>query len=268
MVQRLEWTGDLIAKFWDGVAQTPLSDRSFAGSAAAAVADIATRFMPSGAQCLDFGGGNGELCEELLRRGLRAAIYEPSRGHGQQVERRLDGRPGFLGLNPAGEQIFDAVFCLEVYEHVPDAVMPGFLAQLASLVRPGGLLLLTTPNQEDLDANGVYCPTCDSYFHRWQHLRSVEPEHLLHTMAQAGFSCRWLGLVGFETPEKVRHLARTGLRGPWWRRAARWARDDLGLPLPGAAKPVLADQRAVDITLGTESNIVYVGERMSQERPA
>ena len=266
MVKRLEWTDELIARFWDGVAETPLGAQlSFAGSGAAAIADIAAHFIADGALCLDFGGGNGELCEELLARGYRAGIFEPSGGRGGVAGHRLDGRAGFLGFNQnADETLYDAVFCLEVFEHVPEPVMPAFLAQLSGLVRPGGTLLLTTPHRENLDANGVYCPNCDSYFHRWQHLRSVAPEEVLSAFAEYGFNCRWLGLVGFEQPAEVARFARGGLRVPWWRRLARWARDDVGLPLPGAPKSLLAGVHAVDITLGSESNIIYVGERQSE----
>ena len=40
---------------------------------------------------------------------------------------------------------FDAVVCLEVVEHVPDAA--AFLKVCAALVRPGGLMLLSTINR-------------------------------------------------------------------------------------------------------------------------
>lgn len=266
MAKRLEWSTELIAKFWDGVADTPLGSQiSFAGSSASAVADIAARFVAPDATCLDFGGGNGELCEELLDRGHRAGVLEPSAERGGIASHRLDGRAGFLGLNPATPpEGFDAVFCLEVFEHVPDLMMPAFLDQLTGLVKPGGILLLTTPHREDLDANGVYCPTCDTYFHRWQHLRSVTPEQVLAAFADRGFCCRWLGLVGFERPSQVARFARDGLRPSWWRRLARFARDRLALPLPGTPKPVLAGIRAVDITIGSESSIVYVGQRYQE----
>lgn len=265
MVKRLVWTQELIDQFWDGVAETPLSTQlSFSSSTAAAIADIAQNFIEPNGYCLDFGGGNGELCEELIARGYRAGIFEPSLGRGQQANHRLEELPGFLGLNPTATDGYDAVFCLEVYEHVPDAVIPAFMLQLAELVRPGGLLILTTPNRENLDDNSVYCPVCDSYFHRWQHLRSVDPESLMTLLGDNGFRCRWLGLLGFEAPSSVSALARSGLRLPVWRRALRWLRDGLGLPLPGEPKQVLANERAVDITLGSQSNIVYVGERLSE----
>ena len=46
----------------------------------------------------------------------------------------------------AGEaEAFDAVVCLEVVEHVPDPA--AFLKACAALVRPGGLMLLSTINR-------------------------------------------------------------------------------------------------------------------------
>lgn len=44
----------------------------------------------------------------------------------------------------------DLVTCLEVVEHLPPDQAPAFLAALRALVRPGGKLLLTTPNRVSL----------------------------------------------------------------------------------------------------------------------
>ena len=41
-------------------------------------------------------------------------------------------------------EAFDVVYCSEVIEHAPDANR--FAASLASLLRPGGVLYLTTPD--------------------------------------------------------------------------------------------------------------------------
>ena len=45
-------------------------------------------------------------------------------------------------FHPGGD--FDLVYCSEVIEHVPD--VGHFVRQLAALVAPGGVLLLTTPD--------------------------------------------------------------------------------------------------------------------------
>ena len=92
----------------------------------------------------------------------------------------------------AEERLFDAVVCLEVVEHVPDA--GAFLATCAALLRPGGLMLVSTINR-----------TLKAYV-----LAIVGAEYVL----------RWLP-VGthqwerFVTPEELaRHLKAAGLGAP------------------------------------------------------
>ena len=63
-------------------------------------------------------------------------------------ERALDGRPEFIQTSgfglpfPAGS--FDLVTSFQVLEHVPDAT--AFLRELARVLRPGGIVILATPN--------------------------------------------------------------------------------------------------------------------------
>ena len=63
-------------------------------------------------------------------------------------ERALDGRPEFIQTSgfelpfPAGT--FDLVTSFQVLEHVPDAT--AFLRELARVLRPGGTVILATPN--------------------------------------------------------------------------------------------------------------------------
>ena len=48
-------------------------------------------------------------------------------------------------LRGAGRASFDAVLLLEVIEHVPD--VPAFLKAVAPLVKPGGVMILSTLNR-------------------------------------------------------------------------------------------------------------------------
>ena len=45
----------------------------------------------------------------------------------------------------AAGETFDAVVCLEVVEHVPDPA--AFIATIAQLIRPGGMLVVSTLNR-------------------------------------------------------------------------------------------------------------------------
>jgi hypothetical protein len=69
------------------------------------------------------------------------------------------------------------------------------------LTAPGGLAMFTTPNTEDLSRNSVYCPFCDSEFHRVQHVRSLTPGSLQDFLVSAGFDvlfCDGLDFANFQ----------------------------------------------------------------------
>src|ERR1700760_1864402 len=53
---------------------------------------------------------------------------------------------GLLEDLPADAGPYDALLAGEVIEHIPLAAVDGFLAMAMSLLKPGGKLLLTTPN--------------------------------------------------------------------------------------------------------------------------
>ena len=106
----------------------------------------------SGLQIADIGCGGGLLCEPLARLGASVTGLDPAaetiraaeaHASGQGLE--IDYRTGRAeALAEAGLQ-FDAVLAMEVVEHVPD--VPVFVRLVGDLVRPGGLLILSTINR-------------------------------------------------------------------------------------------------------------------------
>lgn len=103
--------------------------------------------VPRGGRHLDVGTGNGDGTALLGRRGVRAVGLEygfksallAARG-GSSIAR---GDARRLPFAPAA---FDSVTCLDVLEHVP---RPGeALGEMARVLRPGGALILQTPNRE------------------------------------------------------------------------------------------------------------------------
>ena len=115
--------------------------------------DAKTRTPLAGKRVLDMGCGAGLLAEPLARMGgsvtgVDAAVENiaVARDHAAQSGLVIDYRAGEIDA-VAGEQ-FDLITCLEVVEHVADPA--NFVAGLASLLAPGGLLILSTPNRTTL----------------------------------------------------------------------------------------------------------------------
>lgn len=83
-------------------------------------------------------GGNGSPFQHML--GEPVIVVDPSLPAGQSIEtyaRKVELE--YLDYHPA-----HAVFCISTIEHVPYAGLPSFFKALAAVLRPGGLLFLTT----------------------------------------------------------------------------------------------------------------------------
>jgi 2-polyprenyl-3-methyl-5-hydroxy-6-metoxy-1,4-benzoquinol methylase len=109
-------------------------------------------FLPvPGERVLDVGCGAGVFADRLAAAGCEVVGVDANAA-AVAYARRTFARPGLrfqLGLLdeldlPAGA--FDAATCLEVVEHVHPPQVAALLADLRRLVRPGGRVLVTTPN--------------------------------------------------------------------------------------------------------------------------
>jgi len=105
-----------------------------------------------GISIADIGCGGGLLCEPLARLGARVTGLDPAeetiraaRAHAQaqglDITYRAERAERLVELN----EKFDVVLTMEVIEHVPD--VPTFIAMVAKLVSPSGLIILSTLNR-------------------------------------------------------------------------------------------------------------------------
>jgi 2-polyprenyl-6-hydroxyphenyl methylase / 3-demethylubiquinone-9 3-methyltransferase len=107
----------------------------------------------TGARALDVGCGGGLLSEALSRKGARVTgidlapgMVEVARLHAAEEGLGIDYRVAAAEeLAASGVQSFDVVTCMEMLEHVPQP--DHMLATLATLVRPGGSLFVSTLNR-------------------------------------------------------------------------------------------------------------------------
>jgi 2-polyprenyl-6-hydroxyphenyl methylase/3-demethylubiquinone-9 3-methyltransferase len=105
-----------------------------------------------GLKVLDIGCGGGLLCEPLSRLGATVTGIEAAaesiaiaKSHAREMGLNITYRTGVPEDLVTKGETFDALINMEVIEHVAD--VDGFLDACCALVRPGGIMLLSTLNR-------------------------------------------------------------------------------------------------------------------------
>lgn len=220
------WTPERIARFWDANTAGEASQADYfshhAGPAILRAVERSTALR--GRRVLDYGCGPGHLLGHLIARGARVLGLEFSPASVAAVARRFEGDPCFRGVVlatslpsalPPGEE--DVVMLVEVVEHLDDASLHATLDEIRRLLAPGGRVMITTPNDEDLTTNTLVCPECSAAFHRWQHVRSFTLTGLVRLLSEHGFrqvECRTTLFADLAPAARLRRLARRALGRP------------------------------------------------------
>ena len=212
-----------------------------------------------GKKLLDLGCGSGEF--PLRMRGLgwtvAGAETDPAAAKFAREKYGIDVRAGDVFNAGFAEKSFDAITLSHVIEHVPDP--RAAFAKIASLLTPGGLVSVVTPNQHSL------AHRC--FGSAWRGLEV--PRHFqVFSSASLGRAAKAAGL----RVRELRTVARTA-RKIWWesRRLARAARGgalDLGTfdEVPGGAEKLRgllfqAAEEAGSRALGWGEEILLIAER-------
>jgi 2-polyprenyl-6-hydroxyphenyl methylase/3-demethylubiquinone-9 3-methyltransferase len=150
-----------------------------------------------GLSLLDIGCGGGLIAEPMARLGASvvgadasATNIEVAKIHAAQSGLAIDYRATTAEAIAEGGETFDVVLALEVVEHVSD--VPFFLTTCAHLVKPGGLLLVSTINRT-MKAMGLAIIGAE-YVLGWlpkgthQYDKLVRPEEIRTPVEAAGLS--------------------------------------------------------------------------------
>jgi 2-polyprenyl-6-hydroxyphenyl methylase/3-demethylubiquinone-9 3-methyltransferase len=175
--------------------------------------------VPPGARVLDVGSGEGRFAAALLEAGasvLAADVAEEPLRRARRVRPELE-----TWLLPAeadwglADASFDVVWAGEVIEHVADTA--GWLSEARRVLRPGGSLLLTTPDHGPLTrlrmglSARAFAARLDPL---GEHLRLYTRAELLSLLARFGFAeIRVRGAGGLPGARRV--LLARAVRGRW-----------------------------------------------------
>jgi len=176
------------------------------------VGDIAVAEFPKGAEVLDVASGSGAMCLRLQEAGFNMTGCD-------MVEEnfKLKGRVPFQALDLNTEfsrtigKLYDAVTATEIIEHLENPRQ--FLRQCFACLKPGGKLLLSTPNLESALSKAMYITSGTS---RWYTDRDyMEYGHItpmpLWVLRKAALE------AGFKIDRVTSQAEYTGPWKGWWK---------------------------------------------------
>jgi SAM-dependent methyltransferase len=120
--------------------------------------EILRNANPVGAfEVLDFGGGDGQLLHQCLEAypGLRVCLYEPTAGLRREAEAKLGRSENVQIVADLGDltgRKFDLIFCLEVFEHLPEKETTEAIGAIHELTKPRGQAVIGVPHEIFLPA--------------------------------------------------------------------------------------------------------------------
>lgn len=227
----IEWDDKKVSRLWNYYSRTlPYSEVYFSKVFGHHILRHSGLPLGEPLDVLDFGCGPGFIWDHLNKQGAhwRYTALDFSHDSVAKVIKKANGHENFksaqhissLPADLPGAH-FDVVLLFEVVEHLNDAYLDGTLAEVARLLRQGGVVVITTPNEEDLSKSKKFCPECGAIFHEWQHVRSWGVGSLSAHLKQYGFSLRMAKTLDFTTQDftvqgvlrKIKQIARRLLTG-------------------------------------------------------
>ena len=195
---------------------------------------------PSRGSILDVAAGSGLASEALKAQGWDVSALDLSPELVAQIQARgiTDARAHDLSAGPLPypDETFAGVFAGEIIEHLVDT--RGFLLEIARVLAPGGLLVLTTPNLASFENRvrllfGIYPAWLEYELSSQGHVRAYTVRTLRAQLRQCGFHVE--GIVGNWVPFLPQALVHD-VRVPALARTGDW--------LPGLSQGLIARARA------------------------
>jgi len=188
------WTREKVGRFWDSMSRRYGCEYFSEMVGDSLIGYVQSKVGGLDGLIMDFGCGPGFLLAKLASRNIICEGVDFSKDSVDATARRLDGIESFRGVAAVDgipthleADRYSLVFFVETVEHLLESDIAATIAELNRILRPGGHVVITTPNREQLDEMSVTCPDCGCVFHRMQHMTSWTAASLSQVSEQAGF---------------------------------------------------------------------------------
>lgn len=174
--------------------------------------DLIEKIIPTTAAVLDYGCGTGHVLKILKQKGYSVQGFDlsPQIAAKARTFASVPVASGQSKMKTYPPQTFDVITAFDVIEHVKN--FPELLTYFATWLKPGGKLLLTTPNLDSWDHR-----LCGSHWYGFTKI----PQHLVY------FNRHSLDLVCRRAGLNITHLQTWGFS-----RSLEYIGRQLRLPQP------------------------------------
>ena len=180
MPREIKWDDTLVNKFWDYYSDK--TDTYFAEAFGDVFVSMFQNLIKNDSICVDYGCGSGGLIKSLLKYDNKVIGIDNNKMSVENIRQRFSFDPNFHGAYHAKDSFqdlkADIIFSLEAIEHVLEGALPAYFKTLQSLLNDNGYLIISCPNDENIESAKVYCPISDTIFHPTQHVRSLNEKSI------------------------------------------------------------------------------------------
>lgn len=193
----IDWNDDKISRLWDYYSITPpYSDIYFSKVFGKQLLNKTGLPLHEPISVLDFGCGPGFIWDHLIATDIKwfYSGVDFSKDAVAILSKKAVGHKQFKGVHHVTRlpldfppKHFDAILLFEVIEHLNDDYLDETIREVSRLLKHGGIVVVSTPNEENLADATKFCPDCGAIFHEWQHVRSWSVVSLKTCMSKYGF---------------------------------------------------------------------------------
>ena len=161
------------------------------------------RLMPaSGDHALDIGARDGHFSLLMAERFSKVTALDLSMP--QVVHPRVACVEGNAAAMTFADGAFDFVFCAEVLEHVPTAILQDVCTEIQRVA--SGRILIGVPYKQDIRMGQTTCQACGSVNPPWGHVNTFDEDRLAALFASC--EVETISFVG-ETSARTNAIAAT-----------------------------------------------------------